>query len=72
MREEDAGGGELKEAHHGEVTPGQRTEVAVQVNGENIPGRRNGKSQSLKEGTHKSGLENEGREVARGRSWESL
>ena len=29
MREEDAGGGELKEAHHGEVTPGQGTEVAM-------------------------------------------
>ena len=29
MREEAAGGGELKEAHHGEVTPGQGTEVAM-------------------------------------------
>lgn len=44
MREEDAGGGELKATHCGEVTPGQSTEVAMQVNGENVPGRRNGKS----------------------------
>jgi len=29
MREEDAGGGELKEADHGEVIPGQGTEVAM-------------------------------------------
>lgn len=72
MKEEDTGGGELKAAHCGEVTPGQSTEVAMQVNGENVPGRRNGKSQSLKEGTHKSCLENEGREVVRGRSWGAL
>lgn len=36
VKEEDTIGGELKEAHPGEVTPGQRTEGrewAMQVNG---------------------------------------